>query len=300
MKKFGLLLLTLLFLLCSCDVNSGVIARIEFSGTGLTASARHVNYDLSAVEGKEPAALPLLKNVDPKIDYAKLLAAFGMTGADYARLSNPSGRKYKLGGKTLIVYKAGFISFTDLSLYGKVNTMQPKQMADAATALAAQAGLSVSDLTFAESFDGTVVFTRTIDGTEAVGRTGMSATYNGDAVSGFSYLSSNYGDKQDVPLIGAAEAGTLLLTDKSSQSFGRETGVAVAAITDVIVTDVELVYWDSAYTQTQMRQTHIQPVYRFTGDCIDSLGNVSPFTGYVRAVSDNLTTDFFVDPETVQ
>jgi len=302
MKKAASFLLALLLCaLCSCDSHYGVIVRIEFSGEGKSAEARHISYDLSAVREKELSSLPLLKNINPYLDYDKLLAAFQMEGAEYTKFSDPSGRKYKQNEKTLVVYRSGLISFTDTSRYGKVNTILEKQMRLAATELAEAAGLDVSELVYGETVlseeSATVVFSRRINGVETVGRTGMSVTFNGDGVSGFSYLCTAYGIAVEQELISVSEACDLLLTDKSSQTFGRETGVKTRAIETVIVSDVTLVYWDSAYTQTRMYQTHIQPVYRFEGVCIDSIGGKTVFTGYVRAVSDKVTANFHVDDD---
>ena len=302
-KLLAALTAFLLLLFCSCDANFGVIARIEFSNGGKTAEARHITYDLFAVEGKQVDPLPLLENIKPKLDYGKLLSAFGMEKADYTSFSDPAGRKYKTETKTLVVYESGLISFSDTSLYGKGNTFTDEQLRQTGEETAKNAGLDLSELTLAEWLSAeearTAAYDRKIGGVEAVGRTGMNITYNGDGISGLTYLASTYKNKTEQTLLTVGEAAKLLLTEESSQSFGREVGVAVKAIETVTVTDVDLVYWDSTYTQTRMMQTHIQPVYRFTGICLDTDGKESPFTGYVRAVPDSETTDFYVDPETI-
>lgn len=290
--------------LCACDSN-GVVARIEFSAAGYAASARHITYDLSSLEGREteldgtlgkPATL---KNVSPDIDTGKLLEAFGMTGATSEKKSDPDGREYTSGTRSLILYDSGIISYSDSSLYEKESTLTAEQAAELIGNVARQAGLDLSQLTLADTYETeygwSVSYSRTINGIKVVGRTGLTAEIKGDGISGFRFLSTAYGNEVDMELIGVSAAMDELLTENSSQSFGRPTDTESAAITDVKVTDVSLVYWDSAYTQTKMNQTHIQPVYCFIGICIDREGNETTFTGYVRAISDEHTTNFHVE-----
>ena len=304
MKKISLLCLALSVIMFFASCESTVIARIEFSGDGKTAEMRHIEYDLSYIldnADELSASLkvpPMLKNVNPKIDYGKLLSAFGMTGAEYEKFSDPSGRKYKLGTKTMIVYDAGFISYTDTSLY-EMPLKWGGNIMDETEYLAGEAGLDISGLSYDSTYQTadtvSVTFKRRINGVRVVGRTGITAEGMGDGFAGFYYLSSAYSSEREFEPVSLTDAVNELLTEKSSQSFGREIGVEAAPIETVKVTGVEIVYWDSAYTQTKMNQTYIQPVYCFTGECTDCDGSVTPFVGYVRAVPDTITTDFHVE-----
>lgn len=306
MKRFAAILIALMLSLslCACS-GSGAIARIEFSATGYAASARHITYDLSALQGREeeldaklgqPATL---RNVSADIDSEKLLEAFGMTGATVEKRKDPNGREYTKGTRSLVLYDSGILSYSDSSLYEKESTISGEEAAALIENVAGQAGLDLSDLTLADTYQTeygwSLTYGRTINGMKVVGRTGLTAEIKGDGISGFRFLSTPYGKEMDIELIGVSAAMAELLTEKSSQSFGRETNTEVSAIETVKVTDVSLVYWDSAYTQTKMNQTHIQPVYCFTGICTDRKGNQTDFTGYVRALSDDITVNFHVE-----
>lgn len=290
--------------LCSCS-GSGLIVRIEFAGDGLTASMRNIDYDLSALEAKaeeldaQLGSLPVLKNVPREMDKDKLLSTFGLDGTEPEKQTSPDASVHRSGTKTLVVYDAGFISYRDTSLYDQPCTLSEEEARSIATEKATAAGLDLSDLTvsgvtFADDI-ATVSFSREINGVQTVGQTGLTVKFNGGEISSLNYSASAYSGELEIEPIGVAAALAELLTENSSQTFGRQTGQAVEAIRRVKVTDVKFVYWDSAYTQTQMYQTHIQPVYCFTGTCTDDSGNETPFTGYVRAISDDITANFRVD-----
>ncbi len=303
-RLFTACVVLLLAFLVSCDSNS-LMVRIEFSGAGYAASARHIDYDLSTLQGKEDALdsslgqLPALKNTPVDLDTDTLLAAFGMTGATSEKKSDPAGWEYTLGSKSLILYKSGILSFSDSSLYDKPGTLTGEQAAELVKATAEKAGLDLIGLTLADTFETeygwSLSYSRTVNGVKTVGRTGITADIKGNGLSGFRYLCTAYEREVPTTLIGVKAAMEELLTERSSQSFGRPTDTQSSVITDVAVTDVTLVYWDSAYTQTKMNQTHIQPVYCFTGVCTDREGNQTDFTGYVRAISDKETANFHVE-----
>lgn len=306
-KRISALLLIFLLTLAfvSCE-GYGAIVRIEFSGDGKTASMRKIEYDLSAFSSKadqldtQLGIIPTLINVNPSINYDKLLDAFNMSGAKFEKQTDPNARTYSLGDKTLVVYEAGFISFSDASLYGKTNTCDRDTAVGKVKTVANNAGINISDLyedDVYEDEDGTITvsFKRKINGIDVAGRCGLTAVINGDGISSLSFTASSYSGEFEMEIIGVEKALELLLSENSSHSFGREIGQASTAIKKVTVTDVKLVYWDSAYTQTKMYQSHIQPVYCFSGICTDAEGNETEYTGYVRGISDDYTANFKVE-----
>lgn len=291
-------------LMSSCGSN--VIARIEFSGDGKTAEMRNISYDLSEIESMADelddalGAPPILKNVKWNIDYDTLLGVFEMSDSECEKQSDPEARTYTSGSKSIVIYGSGVMSYKDSSLYDLPCELTEEEAESLAREKMTAAGFDISDMTVSNASteeDGTMilVFGRQINGLKVVGNTGATVAFNGNGISSLSFMSTAYSEEIQFEPIGVKAAAAELLTEKSSQTFGRQAGQNMLPIRTVRVTGVEFVYWDSVYTQTKMNQTHIQPVYCFTGICTDADGNETQFTGYVRAVSDSRTTNFRVD-----
>lgn len=295
----GTIIFSLLFTAVSC-VGNGTVARIEFSGTAATQHQRKIEYDFSDLYEQADTldislgAPPMLNNIGKKYNKDILLSAFDMSNVKREKMENTSVRAYRYidGQKRLITHDDGFISFYNTALYGVAPTLSDEEYKSIAEAVIEKLGLDLSELSPSEMVDANgarlLSYNRTINGIKVVGNSGLHFYFEGDGLSIFKQQCSTYSGETSFEPIGVKAALDKLLTADSSQNFGRDE--TTARIKTVLVDSVQMVYWDSF--KSQVYQTHIQPVYLFHGTATDSDGVETVFTGYVRAVSDDLTASF--------
>ncbi len=297
----AMIISALLFTTVSCN-GTGAIARVEFSGTTATQEQRKIEYDFTSLLNQtetldaELGTPPMLNNTNKKYDGSTLLSAFGMGNVKREKMENTAVKAYRYvdGQKRLITHEDGFISFYNTALYGVKPTLSDDEYIKIAEDVIEKLGLDMSELSAAEMTDANgarlLSYNRTINGIKVVGNTGLHFYFEGNGLSIFKQQCSTYSGETPFEPIGVASALDKLLTEESAQSFGREE--TTSRIKTVEVTSVQLVYWDSF--KSQVFQTHIQPVYLFHGIATDLDGVETVFTGYVRAVSDDLTASFGV------
>ena len=300
MKKIICVFLISLFLLSLVSCSGGAISRIEFSGTTATEHQRKIKYDFSELSSKAEeldasfGTPPMLNNVNKKYDKKTLLSAFNMSDVKAERMKNTAVKAYRYvdGDKRLITHDDGFIAYYNTALYEKAPTLSDSEYKALADDVINKLGLDLTELTPQEMTDAEgrklLYYSRKINGITVVGNTGLYFYFEGDGISIFKQQCSAYSGETHFEPIGVKAALDALLTEKSAQSFGREE--AASRVETVKVTSVQLVYWDSF--KSQVSQTHIQPVYLFHGTATDSNSVETEFTGYVRAVSDDLTASF--------
>ncbi len=284
------------FISCS----GGGISRIEFSGTTATEHQRKIKYDFSELSSKASeldvsfGTPPMLNNIKKKYDKNTLLNAFNMGDVKREKMENTAVKAYRYvdGDKRLITHDDGFIAYYNTALYEKAPTLSDSEYKALAEDVIKKLGIDLTELTPQEMTDADgrkfLYYSRKINGITVVGNTGLYFYFEGDGISIFKQLCSTYSGETPFEPIGVKAALDTLLTEKSAQSFGREE--AASKIETVKVTSVSVVYWDSF--KSQVSQTHIQPVYLFHGTATDEDGIETEFTGYVRAVSDDITASF--------
>ncbi len=301
-ERIGILALALAATLAAGGCSSSVIARVEFFGSKATAQQRQVEYDFSALEARaaeldtQLGAPPLLHTVEKNnLDASTLLTAFGMDGATKGEKNKDDNSvRYTDGDRTLILYPSGTFNFFNTALYGQACTKSDAEYQALAGEVLSASGIQTQELTPGEMQEAggyrLLSYQRTINGLPVVGNTGVEIYFAGDGIAMLYQMSSAYDGERKSEPIGVAAALQTLLTEASSQDFGRDQSQSGVLIRTVTVESVEMVYWDN--TKTQERQTHIQPVYLFRGTATDEAGTQTTFRGYVRVVSDEITTSF--------